>query len=299
MINIAVVCEQDNPILRFEYWVNKKIGFDKGKFVTPKIYETSNERYYMVSDVKDCRGLSLHSWLNMNQEIIPPEALVVELNIRIERTKEFEESRRKQVQGIERAKEEASRFAREYTFKWDLPAVRNNYVVNISLPDSQKESQNKKEIYKMMSFCYQKVEDSLRVMFNKPATVLFIGNEKIVSKCHNEDYNETKGFLMCFAKACKCTHSHIKSLLKHRGMEDNPNAELMFLYDFANRHGLSDAQIKAIVDKWSAESSEQMKVAAAKRQERVAKKTAKKKATATTEREKSKDKNIKEQKKED
>ena len=45
-----------------------------------------------------------------------------------------------------------------------------------------------------------------RVIFNPPATILFVGGKKYVSKAHNEEFDEEKGLLMCLAKANGISH---------------------------------------------------------------------------------------------
>jgi len=54
----------------------------------------------------------------------------------------------------------------------------------------------------------------IRVMFNPPATILWIGNEKYISKAHDEEFDEEKGLLMCLAKAAGISHLKLKKLLK-------------------------------------------------------------------------------------
>lgn len=58
------------------------------------------------------------------------------------------------------------------------------------------------------------IKDDYRVIFNKPATILFVNGEKFVSKAHNEEFDEEKGLLMCLAKANGISHLELKRLLK-------------------------------------------------------------------------------------
>lgn len=52
------------------------------------------------------------------------------------------------------------------------------------------------------------------VIFNPPATILYIDGRKYVSKAHNEEFDEEKGLLMCLAKANGITHLQLKRMLK-------------------------------------------------------------------------------------
>lgn len=54
-----------------------------------------------------------------------------------------------------------------------------------------------------------------KVIFNKPATILFVDGKKYVSKAHNEEFDEEKGLLMCLAKANGITHLDLKKLIKN------------------------------------------------------------------------------------
>lgn len=54
----------------------------------------------------------------------------------------------------------------------------------------------------------------MRVIFNKPTTILIVGDKKYISKAHDEEFDEEKGLLMCLAKASGYTHANLKALLK-------------------------------------------------------------------------------------
>lgn len=54
----------------------------------------------------------------------------------------------------------------------------------------------------------------IRVMFNAPATILWVGDKKFVSKAHAEEFDEEKGLLMCLAKANGISHLSLKKMLK-------------------------------------------------------------------------------------
>ena len=89
-----------------------------------------------------------------------------------------------------------------------------------------------------------------KVIFNDPATIVFFGDDKIVSKCHEEQFDEKKGLLMCIAKAHGCTHSHLKAILKQRGLAGSQDAELCLLYDIAGKYFYGFEKIEELVEKY-------------------------------------------------
>jgi len=54
-----------------------------------------------------------------------------------------------------------------------------------------------------------------KVIFNPPATIVYVNGKKYVSKVHDEEFDEEKGVLMCLAKAQGITHSELKRLIKN------------------------------------------------------------------------------------
>lgn len=54
-----------------------------------------------------------------------------------------------------------------------------------------------------------------KVIFNDPATILFINGNKYVSKVHNEPFDEEKGLLMCLAKANGISHLELQRMIKN------------------------------------------------------------------------------------
>lgn len=73
-------------------------------------------------------------------------------------------------------------------------------------------------------------EDEFRVVFNDPATILWVNGKKYVSKAHNEEFDEEKGLLMCLAKANGISHLKLKKLLK--SAEVQTKKEKKEKYDF-------------------------------------------------------------------
>lgn len=57
-------------------------------------------------------------------------------------------------------------------------------------------------------------DNGIKVLFNNPATILWVNGKKIVSKAHNEEFDEEKGLLMCLAKAHGISHREIQRMLK-------------------------------------------------------------------------------------
>lgn len=54
----------------------------------------------------------------------------------------------------------------------------------------------------------------ITVLFNDPATILWVNGKKYVSKAHNEPFDEEKGLLMCLCKAHGISHRDIQRMLK-------------------------------------------------------------------------------------
>lgn len=52
-----------------------------------------------------------------------------------------------------------------------------------------------------------------KVIFNEPATILIVGNKKIISKAYAEKFDEEKGLLVCIAKYFGLSYQDIKRLL--------------------------------------------------------------------------------------
>ena len=61
----------------------------------------------------------------------------------------------------------------------------------------------------------QKKPPKDKVIFNPPATILYIKGKKYVSKAHDEKFDEEKGLLMCIAKAYGITHLELKRMIKN------------------------------------------------------------------------------------
>lgn len=55
----------------------------------------------------------------------------------------------------------------------------------------------------------------MKVIFNDPATILFVDDKKFVSKAHKEKFDPEKGLLMCLAKANGISHLELIRLMKN------------------------------------------------------------------------------------
>lgn len=95
----------------------------------------------------------------------------------------------------------------------------------------------------------EKTPTLAKVIVNGPATVLFIEGKKYVAKCHDEEFDVTKGVLVCIAKYMGVTHSRIKAILKRRGLANSQDAELCLLWDIADRGGFCDGVIQIMAEK--------------------------------------------------
>lgn len=54
-----------------------------------------------------------------------------------------------------------------------------------------------------------------KVIINEPATILIVGDKKIISKAYFEDFDKEKGLLVCIAKYFGVSYQDIKRLLKN------------------------------------------------------------------------------------
>lgn len=68
-----------------------------------------------------------------------------------------------------------------------------------------------------------KTTNDIKVIFNDPATILFVDGKKYVSKAHNEDFDEEKGLLMCLAKAQGISHLELKRMIKGAERPSKPS----------------------------------------------------------------------------
>ena len=59
-----------------------------------------------------------------------------------------------------------------------------------------------------------KSRNNIKVIFSDPATILFIGDKKYISKAHGEKFDPEKGLLMCLAKANGISHLDLKRMIK-------------------------------------------------------------------------------------
>ena len=70
-----------------------------------------------------------------------------------------------------------------------------------------------------------------KVIFNPPATILYMNGKKYVSKVHDEEFDEEKGLLMCLAKAHGHSHGELKQMLKNAKRQTNKKKEIKVMED--------------------------------------------------------------------
>ena len=62
-------------------------------------------------------------------------------------------------------------------------------------------------------------EHEVKVIYNAPATILFVDGEKYISKAHDEKFDKEKGLLMCLAKAQGISHLDLKKMIDSAKVE--------------------------------------------------------------------------------
>lgn len=60
---------------------------------------------------------------------------------------------------------------------------------------------------------------NVKVIYNDPATILFVDGEKYISKAHDEKFDKEKGLLMCLAKAQGISHLDLKKMIDSAKVE--------------------------------------------------------------------------------
>lgn len=68
---------------------------------------------------------------------------------------------------------------------------------------------------------FAKFDKPMKIVFNDPATILFVNGKKYVSKAHEEKFDKEKGLLMCLAKANGITHTTLQKLIKSATTQEN------------------------------------------------------------------------------
>lgn len=74
--------------------------------------------------------------------------------------------------------------------------------------DLYKKGVKQKEIY-----IADKIEIE-KIIFNKPATILYANGKRYVSKAYNEEFDEEKGLLMCLIKTFGISHLELQRMIK-------------------------------------------------------------------------------------
>ena len=79
--------------------------------------------------------------------------------------------------------------------------------------DAEIEKNNKEDCKNCCNHCEEPITLRVHVIFNDPATILFVNGNKYVSKAYKEKFDKEKGLLMCFAKAFGISHSMLKKMI--------------------------------------------------------------------------------------
>lgn len=67
----------------------------------------------------------------------------------------------------------------------------------------------------------------IKVLFNDPATIMWVNGKKFVAKAHNEPFDEEKGLLMCLCKAHGISHRDIQRMLKSAVRQKKKTTEIV------------------------------------------------------------------------
>lgn len=67
----------------------------------------------------------------------------------------------------------------------------------------------------------------IKVLFNDPATIMWVNGKKYVAKAHNEPFDEEKGLLMCLCKAHGISHRDIQRMLKSAVRQKKKTTEIV------------------------------------------------------------------------
>lgn len=73
---------------------------------------------------------------------------------------------------------------------------------------------NWKKMYAAAYWMEVDKKDEIKVIYNNPATILYMNGKKYVSKVHNEEFDEEKGLLMCLAKANGISNLELQRMIK-------------------------------------------------------------------------------------
>ena len=79
--------------------------------------------------------------------------------------------------------------------------------------------------YTLKDLEISKQKKDIKVIFNNPATILFVNGKKYISKAHDETFDEEKGLLMCLAKANGISHLELQRMIKNAKRQSLPPKE--------------------------------------------------------------------------
>ena len=61
----------------------------------------------------------------------------------------------------------------------------------------------------------------MKVIFNNPATILFVDDEKFVVKCHEEEFDEEKAVAIALCKSFGISYMDLKRIIKDAQRPEN------------------------------------------------------------------------------
>lgn len=61
----------------------------------------------------------------------------------------------------------------------------------------------------------------MKVIFNDPATILFVDDEKFVVKCHEEEFDEEKAVAIALCKSFGISYPDLKRIIKNAKRPEN------------------------------------------------------------------------------
>lgn len=86
-----------------------------------------------------------------------------------------------------------------------------------------------------------------KIIFNNPATILFVNGKKYVAKAHDEEFDCEKGVLVCLMKSFGISHLDLKRMIKNakvqsKGKKTSTNKEEIYVNDEKLEHPELDSE---------------------------------------------------------
>lgn len=107
---------------------------------------------------------------------------------------------------------------RIYNFSVNNYTNQNDYImavdVNIDAYLSQEEFRKLSQGYGLTLYNKGINHKTAKVIFNDPATILFVDGKKYIAKAHDEEFDCEKGVLVCLMKSFGISHLDLKRMIK-------------------------------------------------------------------------------------